>query len=213
MRKFLVLVIVILICAEVSAVRINEIEANPKGSDSGNEWIELYSKKKTEVSDLKIKNNDGEEIELSDLVDEEEFSGYLVIKFEGQWLDNKEERVYLYKNEKLEDKTDLLDDEKNDERSWQFCDGKWEFKKSTDWEKNDCEKKEEVEEAKKEEKQIEENRVELETEEKKDRKRIILSSKKEEIEYESRNWKIKENAIYFFALFCVLFIIYLLIRR
>ena len=39
-----ILLMVLLILPMVSSyILINEVEANPEGTDSGNEWVELYS--------------------------------------------------------------------------------------------------------------------------------------------------------------------------
>jgi len=37
-------VIMSLLISFISSIRINEVELNPYGTDSGNEWLEFYSK-------------------------------------------------------------------------------------------------------------------------------------------------------------------------
>lgn len=116
----------------VSAIRINEVESNPAGKDSGNEWVELYSEEEIDLSAYKLMNNDGDEINL-----EASFSGYYIYTFISQWLDNNDEKVFLYENDELIDQSKILDDNKNDDGAWSYCGG-WEFIKSTKGEENVC---------------------------------------------------------------------------
>ncbi len=123
----------------ISALRINEVELNPAGTDSGNEWIELYSEEEINLSGYKLVNNDGDEINL-----EGNFSGYYTYIFGTQWLDNSDEKIFLYKNDELIDESNLLDDGKNDERAWSYCSGsEWEFIESTEKARNGCEEEQE----------------------------------------------------------------------
>ena len=132
MRKLLLVLVFIIFISNVSALRIIEFESNPAGTDSGNEWIELYNDGEVNLEGYRLVNNDGDEIILND-----GFSGYFVYIFEKQWLDNTDEKVFLYKNEELIDKTDIFDDSKNNDMTWQLCDS-WEFKISTKGEGNSC---------------------------------------------------------------------------
>ena len=135
MKGIIFLIIFIILITNVSAVRINEVEMNPAGTDSGNEWIELYSKEEVNLEDYKLVNNDGDELNL-----EGNFSGYFIYIFSRQWLDNFDEKVFLYKESELIDETDTFDDSKNDDLTWQLCDV-WEFKASTKSKENNCSKK------------------------------------------------------------------------
>lgn len=128
----IIFLFIILILPNVSAIRINEFESNPDGTDSGNEWIELYSEIEINLSDYKLVNNDGDEILLNG-----SFSGYFVYVFNKQWLDNSDEKVFLYKNNESINETDLFADNKNDDLTWQLCEI-WEFIGSTKGEENDC---------------------------------------------------------------------------
>ena len=130
---FLITLIIILISG-VSAIRINEVEMNPAGKDYGNEWIELYSKEEVNLEGYKLVNNDGGELNL-----EGNFSGYFIYIFSRQWLDNFDEKVFLYKESELIDETDTFDDSKNDDLTWQLCDS-WKFMASTKGEENNCSK-------------------------------------------------------------------------
>ncbi len=113
MKKILfAILILIILLANISAIRINEIESNPSGQDSGNEWIELYSKDEVNLIDYKLVNNDGDELWLS-----ESFSKYYIYAFDKQWLDNTDEKIFLYKGGDLIDETDLVDDGENKNNS------------------------------------------------------------------------------------------------
>jgi len=133
-KEILLLMIMIVLISGVSAIRINEVEMNPVGTDSKNEWIELYSEEEVNLEDYKLVNNDGDELNL-----EGNFSGYFIYIFSKQWLDNSDEKVFLYKESELIDETDTFDDSKNDDLTWQLCDV-WEFRESTKEKENNCSK-------------------------------------------------------------------------
>lgn len=183
----------------VSSLQITEIELNPLGNDKGFEWIEFYSEDEVDLSLYRIVNNDGDEILL-----DSNFSGYFVYIFESQWLDNKNEKVFLYKSDELIDSTAILDDSKNDEFTWQFCD-EWKFLNETKG-KGDCyrEKEENNIKTKRENKKevVEEKVIKLNFPQ---QKTIKTDSNTEEIG--------KSNyAIYGFTLFSVL-IVFLFFRK
>src|SRR3989344_3390746 len=50
---------IMILTGEVSAIRLNEIEANPEGTDSGNEWVELYSQDSVNLEGYFLENGDG----------------------------------------------------------------------------------------------------------------------------------------------------------
>jgi len=89
-------IIFLLIIPNISAIIINEVELNPAGDDTGNEYIEFYSKDEINLTEYKIINNDGNELQLN-----QTFTGYFVFTFEKQWLDNSDEKISLYKNNHL----------------------------------------------------------------------------------------------------------------
>jgi hypothetical protein len=119
---FLFVIITILLVTNLLALRINEVELNPPGKDAGNEWVELYSTKEIDLEGYKIVNNDEGEITLNG-----SFKGYFIVELEKQWLDNSDEKVFLYEGEDLIHETDLLKDEKNNDKTFQYCDPYWEF--------------------------------------------------------------------------------------
>ncbi len=120
-----------------SALRINEIESNPEGSDAKNEWIELYSESEIDLDGWKIVNSDQQSKELKGI-----FQGYFIINFSAQWLDNSEESLSLYEGDILRDSITSFQDSYNDNRTWQYCDGDWSFLYSSKNKKNDCEEEE-----------------------------------------------------------------------
>jgi len=117
----------------ISAISINEVELNPVGNDSGNEWIELYSENVFDLGGYYLENNRGEIQELEGI-----FSGYFVVIFSSQWLENSDEKIYLKKENITEDETPLLGDVADNYLSWNNCPRRWEFNPSTQEEENIC---------------------------------------------------------------------------
>jgi len=215
-------------------VRINEVELNPSGEDSGNEWIELYSQDEADLKGWKLINNDGDEFYLN-----ESFSGYLIINFEKQWLDNKDEKIILYNGENLIDETILIDDSKNNELTWNFC-GEWKFIDSTKNKKNSCSEKEQekLDDNYSKDNKSEEAAEEAQVVEKEDGEDVnvgIEDEGKDDISqtsssinnvikltpkinkyrkiYKSRNWYIKQYAVYFYAAFITILLIVIILKR
>jgi len=133
LRLLLSLALIIFLLSSISAIRINEVEMNPAGTDAGNEWIELYNDGDISLEGYMIVNGDGKNISLNNT-----FNGYFVYTFAKQWLDNSNESVSLYKNSELIDKTDLFEDSKNDDLTYQFCSSSWKFITSTKGSENNC---------------------------------------------------------------------------
>jgi len=130
-REVSLILFFILLLGSVSALSITEFESNPSGDDSGNEWIELYSN--SEINgDYILRNADGDELNLK-----LNFSDYFIFTFEKQWLDNSDEKVFLYSGGDLILETPLFDDSENNDRTWQLCGG-WEFIQGTRGEQNSC---------------------------------------------------------------------------
>lgn len=121
---------VICISAEV---RINEVELNPSGTDAGNEWIELYSNNEVSLINWTLKNNDNQSIILN-----KTFSGYLIIALISQWLDNSDEKIFLYNKNELIDETIIFSDSDNDNKTWQDCSNNWRFIYMTKNYENNC---------------------------------------------------------------------------
>jgi len=138
MKKLVIFLLIVFSICFVSGLNINEFELNPEGDDSGNEWVEIYHWNEFDLTGYRLVNGDGGEIELSGI-----FDGYYVYVFEKQWLDNKDEKIFLYKGEELIDETEISSDPKNDGRTLQDCSGKWIFEENTKGEENFCKKDEE----------------------------------------------------------------------
>ena len=119
-------------------IYINEVEANPPGTDSGNEWVELYNPNdfNVDLKDWCISTTHGKTVTIcfysSQIIPAR---GYLIVGYGGQWIDNEEESLILQDSQgRSVDSTPLLDDTANDNRSWQRVpDGSnnWQFKTAT----------------------------------------------------------------------------------
>ena len=215
----LLFLIFLFLTSGISAITINEVEPNPAGADTGNEWVEFYSNEEVNLEGYKIINNDGDEIVLNG-----SFSRYYVYTFEKQWLDNSDEKIVLYKEGELIDKTDIFEDNENNDKTWQLCDN-WEFVLSTKESENSCE-------AEPEETTLEEiiNKSEenlnvtelieepIKTEPEKGTQVIKLNTKniktQKNEEEEEKNFFSKGNyATYGFVFFCVLLGVLFFIRK
>jgi hypothetical protein len=125
----------------VSSLTITEVELNPPDSDAGFEWIEIYSEEEINLEDYFLENKDGQIFNLSN-----KFSGYYIINFPKQWLDNSDEFVIIKNKESEIFKTSILKDDKNNNLTWNFCNNEWKFTTSSKSEKNICETNQEPEE-------------------------------------------------------------------
>lgn len=132
LKAFWLIMIIITNSYFVFGLNINEMEQNPAGQDSGNEWVELYSE--TEI------NLEGYYLQADDKIYNlsASFSGFLVVVFEGQFLDNKDEAVFLKNSQGLIDQTPFLNDSENNEKTWQKCNNTWIFKNATKNADNNC---------------------------------------------------------------------------
>ena len=213
----------------VSAIRINEFEANPSGSDSGNEWVELYSEDEIDLEGYYLQA-DNETLDLNGV-----FSGYLVISFESQFIDNVNEIVYLKRGEDIIDETEMFDDNKNNGKTWNFCGEEWEFLEDSKGEINSCsedseddeseedsdedgeEQEENDEETSQEENEEQENEEqEKEEVQSKTTGKIVLNSREKDIankEFVSSEKKVRIGVVYGFLILCVFLIILLSLRR
>ena len=131
-RVLIGLVIIAFLLPVMASLKINEMELNPAGTDSGNEWVEFYSEEEIDLSEYKIVNGDGSEVIL-----EGSCNGYCTYTFLGQWLDNENEKIILYKGQEKIEETPELSDTKNDNRAWSYCPG-WQFLESTKGKINSC---------------------------------------------------------------------------
>jgi hypothetical protein len=123
-------------------VMINEAEMNPKGRDSGREWIELYNPTssdvnignfaiQTQVRPFTITMPAGTVIEAG---------GFYVVNVEGERLGIVERLTLVDSAGNRVDRTPSLLDKRNDDRTWQRVpDGSstWKFAASTQEKPND----------------------------------------------------------------------------
>lgn len=105
-------------------VVVNEFEMNPSGTDSGNEWVELYNPTSSSVSigGWKIKTTGGKRTEDVSIPAGTSISskGFYCHTFSSQWLDNdNNESVILINDQGTEiDRTPGKNDTSNDSRAW-----------------------------------------------------------------------------------------------
>tara|TARA_Y100000310_G_scaffold239285_2_gene242873 strand:- start:2754 stop:3800 length:1047 start_codon:yes stop_codon:yes gene_type:complete len=127
------IILVFFLSSLASSIRINEVELNPESSDSGKEWIELYSESEINLSGWKIMKGNNDFIEIEGI-----FTNYYLIELQTRWLNNEDEQVFLYNNSTLEDESIIFSDTSNDNRTWQNCDNGWEFLDFTKEQENSC---------------------------------------------------------------------------
>jgi len=128
-------------CLIADHLVINEVELNPVGNDTANEWVELYNPT-TATIDLTgwaIKNRPAEN-QLTVAISSGTVgpNGYYTVTYSTQWLDNKNETLTLVDNNQHEiDETPWLNDTEYEDLegySWQrYPDGcdDWVFAPST----------------------------------------------------------------------------------
>ncbi|HID90346.1 TPA: hypothetical protein EYP44_00095, partial [Candidatus Bathyarchaeota archaeon] len=139
------------VCAEDGGpahVVINEVEQDPPGEDAGNEWVELYNPTDgdVDIGGWTVSTTHGRTVTVTIPQGTVIASkGYWVYTHEEQWLDNEGESVVLRDADGAEiDKTRAMDDDEDDERSWQRfpngvdtdSDEDWQFRLSMKEESN-----------------------------------------------------------------------------
>lgn len=179
-----------------SALVINEIELNPLGSDSGKEWIELYSKEKISLSDYYLENEDGDIYKLSG-----DLQGYLIINFEKQWLDNSKAIIYIKKNNQTVFQTKELEDLKNNDLTLNLCDSEYILKEKTKNSDNNCSENKVKEEVK--------NNQTIKSD---SNERIFLNKQQDKIIY-SKDYKIRLYFAYFFAFLSIIILALIYLRK
>ena len=109
-----IIFIVFLIPLVLADVFINEVEANPLGNDSGNEWIELFNNgNPINLTGWYIKDGDGFNHSLSPVI----INDFYIADFLN-WVDNVNENLSLYNNSNaLQDSTNNLNDLNNNNRT------------------------------------------------------------------------------------------------
>jgi hypothetical protein len=222
----------------VFSLSITEVELNPPGSDSGNEWVELYSEEEVNLENYFLENNDQDIINLTG-----SFRGYYIINFEKQWLDNSDERIFLKSGEITID-TSILKDSQDNGKTWNLCSGEWTFLDSTKNGENSCleipedsnqadeetdaevtlagEALSELEnESQKNNLDVFDKNVELIEQANMQPTKIILHSETEKSEdfsksseiFETKDEKIRKAMLYSFMFLCIVLIILLVLSR
>ncbi len=132
MKKLVVglFILLSLISGILGEVRINEIELNPSGGDSGNGWIELYSDVEINLTGWMIADADDNVLELN-----ETFNDYYVIE---NYIFLNNGQLFLYNDSELIDEIGIMNDSANDNKTWQYCDGNWTFTDMTKGSANSC---------------------------------------------------------------------------
>jgi len=116
-RGTLTILLLSLALPSISAhVFINEVELNPQGIDTNNEWVELYNTNSTiNLSGWYITDKDANQIFLLNLT----ITDFFVLDFLSG-LTNSNENISLYNNSNdLQDITGPLLDSDDDNRTWQ----------------------------------------------------------------------------------------------
>lgn len=113
----IIMLSLILIPFSYAAVYVNEVELNPQGNDAGNEWVEIYSDEAKNMSGWYIKNSGGDKFYFPNITIEVN-NFYVLDNLDG--LDNSDENISLYNEFNfLQDELTLLEDNDNNDNSWQ----------------------------------------------------------------------------------------------
>ncbi len=118
----------------VSAIRINEIELNPKDEcNDCTEWLEIYSEQEINLDGWRIIDISNKTLNLTGII-----NGYYILENFTLSLNNNDERLFLYNQTILIQETPMSSDSYNDNRTWQYCNGSWIFFNSTKRTENLC---------------------------------------------------------------------------
>ncbi len=226
----MVFLFIITLTDNVIALRLNEIEANPEGDDSGFEWVELYSLDAVSIDGYILDHEGrGAPLNLSG-----SFQGFFIINLQTQWLRNLNETVYLKFNEEVIDSVGSFNDNKV-EKTYGLCDGEWKFTSSTKNEENYCDSgntqtttnnSQNQQNSNSEDEQEETNEsldnkvidvVNLTkklSEDIPDKKSKISLNENNELKSEiTKTYKTRINVIYFFIGFCVLLVVLIAFKK
>ena len=139
MKGWLLFLVLVLMAQLAIGVRINEVEGNPgfsTQSDIGREYVELYSESEINLTNWRLVNEDNDTRNLN-----ETFSGYLIINFSKQWVDDDNETYILLIDNLgiIRSNFSSFYDKDNDNKTWQYCDELgWIFANGTKGLQNNC---------------------------------------------------------------------------
>ncbi len=139
MKKIVYPVFMIFLIYFISAeIRINEIEINPSEGRSGTEWIELYSDKEMDISGWEIYDGLTSQTKRYIIPEGTKIKEFYIIEFERAVLNNGGDFIILKNKESVVDKTPVLKESVYSSKTWQYCDGEWDFLEKTKNRKNNC---------------------------------------------------------------------------
>ena len=122
----------------VAHIVINEVEQNPPDDDRRSttmEWVELYNPTSSNINlnGWTLSTTGGKRTHTFTIDGTIKANGYFVYDH-SRWLDNEDESVILRDTGGNEiDRTPLLEDKKNDDRSWQRYPNGFDTDFSSDW--------------------------------------------------------------------------------
>ncbi|MBU3906741.1 MAG: lamin tail domain-containing protein [Nanoarchaeota archaeon] len=135
-RGLVVLFLIVFLSINIisASVFINEIELNPVGTDSGNEWVEMYNDgSSVNITLWYIQDKNGKNFTIPETVIEEK-RFYVFDNFTSQ-LTNENQSLSLFNEYRiLEDSFGLFKDTDNDNKTWQRIPdgtGNFSFKEQT----------------------------------------------------------------------------------
>jgi hypothetical protein len=114
-------------------VRINEVELNPEVSDSGNEWLELYSEAEVNLADWTVLSSNGRNMSFN-----ASFQGFFILNTSSNLLTNSNIKISLLNTNETIFETVNISDSYDDDRTWQYCYPDWVFTNSTKNQTNFC---------------------------------------------------------------------------
>jgi hypothetical protein len=118
-------------------ILINEVEQDPLGTDTGNEWVELYNPTANiiDINGWTVSTTAGITVTITIPSGTSiQASGYYVITYGSQWIDNKGESLILRDATSNEvDRTPSFNDTDNNGFSWQRYPNGHDTDSSSDW--------------------------------------------------------------------------------
>jgi len=144
-KGLIILILIMLVLCDVSAIRINEVEMNPLGGSTEKEWIEIYNNETEEVdiSNWTIYDGLSSPKKIYTFPNETKINAgeFYIAEINKSSLnnDNNGDFVTLYNNSHQKiDETEILKDTSQSLETHQFCSSSWKFMSSTKGSENNC---------------------------------------------------------------------------